>query len=132
MTEPITWDGNILAYVIRGTVTQEKTVFPTPPDLELQVGFVVYPAGGVIAPHRHIPITRKINRTCEVIVVRKGRCEVDIYNDDRQVIATRELSTGDLIILVSGGHGFRIVEDTVLLEVKQGPYQGLDEKEQLS
>ena len=132
MMEPITWEGCILAYVIRSVMTPEKTVFPTPPELELQVGFVVYQAGGVIPAHRHVPITRSIERTCEVIVVRKGRCEVDIYNDDRQIIATRELSTGDLIMIVSGGHGFRMVEDTILLEVKQGPYQGLDEKEQLS
>lgn len=130
--EPITWEGKVLAYIIRGMVTQEKTVFPTPPDLELQVGFVVYQAGGVIPPHRHVPITRSINRTLEVIVVRKGRCKVDIYNDDRQGVATCELNTGDLAIIVSGGHGFRMLEDTVLLEVKQGPYFGLDEKEQLS
>ena len=132
MTEPITWEGCILAYVMRETMTPERTVFPTPPELELQVGFVVYQAGGVIAPHRHAPIVRNITRTCEVIIVKKGRCEVDIYNNDRQVVATRELCTGDLIILVSGGHGFRMLEDTILLEVKQGPYQGLDEKEQLS
>jgi cupin fold WbuC family metalloprotein len=132
MTEPILWNDRVLAYVMRGTMTPEKTIFPTPPELELQVGFVVYPAGGVIHPHRHVPITRSIERTCEVIVVRKGRCEIDLYNDDRQVVATRELSTGDLIMIVSGGHGFRMMEDTILLEVKQGPYQGLGEKEQLS
>jgi len=132
LTEPITWEGCVLAYVIRGAMAPERTVFPTPPELELQVGFVVYQAGGVIPPHRHVPITRSIERTCEVIVVRKGRCEVDIYNDDRQVIATRELSTGDLIMIVSGGHGFRVLEDMILLEIKQGPYFGLGEKEQLS
>jgi len=130
--EPIMWEDQILAYLIRGTVAPEKTVFPTPPALEFQVGFVVYEAGGVIAAHRHVPLSRNIERTCEVIVIRKGRCEVDIYNDDRQVIATRELSTGDLVIIVSGGHGFRMLEDTVLLEIKQGPYFGLDEKEQFA
>jgi cupin fold WbuC family metalloprotein len=132
VTEPIICAGSVLAYVIRGTMTPKKTVFPTPPELELQVGFVVYQAGGVIPPHRHIPITRSIDRTCEVIVVRKGWCEVDIYNDDRQLVATRELKTGDLVIIVGGGHGFRMMEDTILLEVKQGPYLGLDEKEHLS
>src|SRR5262249_44737226 len=106
--------------------------FPTPPELELQVGFVVYPAGGVIAPHRHVSFIRNIDRTCEVVVVRKGRCEVDIYYDDRRLVATGELTGGDLVILVRGGHGFRMVEDTILLEVKQGPYFGLDEKEHLS
>ena len=132
MMEPIVWEASVLAYFIRGMVMPEKTVFPTGPELELQVGFVVYQAGGVIAPHRHPPITRSISRTCEVTMVKKGRCEVDIYNDKRQIVATRELCAGDLVIFVNGGHGFRMLEDTVLLEVKQGPYHGANEKESLS
>jgi hypothetical protein len=67
--------------------------------------------------------------TQEVIIVRSGRCEIDLYDSDRRHVATRELDTGDVIIIASGGHGFRMLEDTVLLEVKQGPYTGLDEKE---
>jgi hypothetical protein len=132
MMESITSDGQVLAYIIRGKTMPEKTVFPTPDDLELQVGFVVYKAGGVVTPHRHVPISRKIDRTCEVIVVKKGRCEVDLYGEDRQVLASRELRTGDVFVLVSGGHGFRMMEDTILLEIKQGPYYGLSEREQLS
>ena len=131
MMEPIVWGKCSLAYIIRGNVMPEKTQFPTPSDLELQVGFVVYPVGGAVRPHRHVPITRTIARTCEVILVKKGKCDVDLYNDDRQLVATRELVTGDLIVLVSGGHGFRMKEDTVLIEVKQGPYFGLTEKESL-
>ena len=70
-----------------------------------------------------------IRGTSEVLIVRRGRCEVDIYNDERQIVATRELRLGDVMIMVGGGHGFRMLEDTVLLEVKQGPYTGVDEKE---
>ena len=131
MMEEIVQGKNTLAYIIRGNVMPEKTQFPTPSDLELQVGFVVYPAGGMVRPHRHAPVTRTIKRTCEVILVKKGRCDVDLYADDRQLVTTRELVTGDLIVLVSGGHGFRMKEDTVLLEIKQGPYFGLNEKETL-
>jgi hypothetical protein len=122
-------DGSIVAYLVRGTVIHDKTTFFTASDLELQVGFVVYPAGGNIIPHRHMSITRTIERSCEVVVVRKGACEVDFYNDSRQLAETRELRVGDVLILVSGGHGFRMNEDTVLLEVKQGPYIGESEKE---
>jgi uncharacterized protein YjlB len=131
MMETIIWNKKVLAYVIRETVQPEKTLFYTPDDLELQVGFVIYKSGGTIAPHRHIPISRKIGRTCEVIVVKKGRCEVDLYGDDNQVVATHELRTGDLVIIMSG-HGFRMMEDTILLEIKQGPYFGFGEKELLS
>jgi hypothetical protein len=61
--------------------------------------------------------------------VSKGCCEIDIYDDERQKVDSRELRQGDIMIMVGGGHGFRMTEDTVLLEVKQGPYPGVQEKE---
>jgi hypothetical protein len=65
----------------------------------------------------------------EVLVVREGRLEVDFYTDQKQYLETRTLERGDLLILVGGGHGFRCLEDTILVEIKQGPYIGPDEKE---
>jgi hypothetical protein len=62
-------------------------------------------------------------------VVKKGRCVIDIYNDDRELVVSRELIEGDVVILINGGHGFRMIEDTVLLEIKQGPHVSQDEKE---
>lgn len=127
--ERITWNGKPLAYIIRAEMNPEKTTFLTPPEFNLQVGFIVYPAGGEIARHVHRPQERHIIGTSEVLVVKKGRCLIDIYNDDRELAATRELRTGDVMLMVGGGHGFRMLDDTVFLEIKQGPYIGLDEKE---
>jgi mannose-6-phosphate isomerase-like protein (cupin superfamily) len=127
--EKITWDGVPLAYIIRGESVPDRTTFLTPPDFRQQVGFVVYPAGGEIQRHVHRPIARHLVGTSEVLVVRRGRCEIDIYNDARELVATRELRVGDVMLMVGGGHGFRMLEDTVFLEVKQGPYTGEDEKE---
>jgi hypothetical protein len=93
------------------------------------VGYVVYSAGQQIPRHVHLPIERHLVGTAEVLMVERGWCEVDIYDDDRRVVATRELRTGDIMITVGGGHGFRVHEDLVLLEVKQGPYPGGAEKE---
>jgi hypothetical protein len=76
-----------------------------------------------------VALERHLVGTSEVIVVRRGRCEIDIYDNDRTLIASRELRPGDIMLMTGGGHGFRMLEDTVLLEVKQGPYTGLDEKE---
>ncbi len=64
-----------------------------------------------------------------MLIVKRGRCEIDIYNDARELVATRELRQGDVMLMIAGGHGFRMIEDTILLEVKQGPYTGVDEKE---
>src|SRR5215813_5705732 len=128
LVERICWQDKCLAYVIRTEFLPAKTTFLTPPDYKQQVGFVVYPAGGEIQRHVHRPLERHLVGTSEVLIVRQGRCEIDIYNDDRELVATRELREGDIILLVGWGHGFRVLEDTVLLEVKQGPYTGIDEK----
>lgn len=129
MFERIPAEGPLLALLASGSPDPGETTFPTPTELNLQVGFVVYPAGGEIARHEHRPVERHLVGTSEAIIVRSGRCEIDIYDGERRHVATRELGIGDVILIVSGGHGFRMLEDTVLLEVKQGPYTGLDEKE---
>ncbi len=116
-----------LAYIIRASFLPEQTTFLTPPEYKQQVGYVVYPAGGQIQRHVHRPLERHLVGTSEVLVVRQGCCEVDLYNDDRQLVATRELREGDIMLMVGGGHGFRMLDDTVLIEVKQGPYTGIDD-----
>ena len=127
--ERIAANGCTLAYVIRRELEPVKTTFLTPEALNFQAGFIVYPACSEIPRHVHKPIHRELNRTSEVLFVKKGRCEVDFFTDDKQLVATRELRTGDVLLLVAGGHGFRLHEDTIFLEIKQGPYTGVDEKE---
>lgn len=122
-------DSQLLAYIVRAGLEPDQTTFLTPPELKQQVGFVVYPQGGEIQRHVHRPLERHLIGTSEVLLVRKGRCLVDIYSDERELVATRELRQGDLLIMAAGGHGFRMLEDTVFLEIKQGPYTGQDEKE---
>jgi uncharacterized protein with PhoU and TrkA domain len=129
LVEKIMWGDVPLAYIIRGDLMPSRTTFLTPPQFKQQVGFVVYPAGGEIQRHVHRPLSRHLIGTSEVLIVRRGRCEIDIYNDDRELVATRELREGDIMLMVGGGHGFHMLEDTVFLEVKQGPYTGQDEKE---
>ena len=130
MIETITAsDGVVLAYIARGGPAPERTTFYTPDSANIQVGRVVYAAGGEIARHMHLEISRHIVGTTEVVMVERGRCELDVYDAQRSVVATRELCAGDILIAVGGGHGFRVLEDTVLLEIKQGPYPGGSEKE---
>ena len=127
--EHIVWDDKPLAYIIRAEMNPGKTNFLTPSEFKQQVGFVVYPAGGEIQRHVHRPLERHLVGTSEVLIVRRGRCEIDIYNNERELVATRQLRQGDIMLMVDGGHGFRMLEDTVFLEVKQGPYTGVEEKE---
>jgi mannose-6-phosphate isomerase-like protein (cupin superfamily) len=118
-----------LAYVVRAEATETTTSFFTGADATFQAGFVVCPAGGAIVPHIHLRVVRTVVGTSEVLMVRQGRCIVDLYGEDRSLVASRELRAGDLVIFVGGGHGFRMIEDTVLFEIKQGPYSGETERE---
>jgi hypothetical protein len=131
--EPIEWirdqQGQPLALIVRASVQPEQTWFMTPSEFKQQVGFVVYPEKGEIKRHVHLPLERHLIGTAEVLVLRKGRCLMDVYDDNRELVVTRELRVGDVMLMVGGGHGFRMLEDTVFLEVKQGPYTGLQEKE---
>jgi hypothetical protein len=130
MTEQISADGRLLALIVRATdALPTKTTFLTQKELSLQLGYVVYSAGAEIPRHVHRPIDRRLTGTSEVLIVQKGRCLLDVYDDDRRLVESTELAAGDAMLMVGGGHGFRLLEDTVLLEIKQGPYTGLDEKE---
>jgi hypothetical protein len=121
---------SILCYVIRSGSLPAATKFVTPPDLTLQVGHIVHPRGHEIPRHAHRPQERLVSNIAEVLLVQRGRCEMDVYDNNRHLVATRELNPGDVVVLLDCGHGFRMLEDTVLLEIKQGPYTGLGEKEQ--
>ena len=129
LVEHITWHGQHIATLIRADYQPDSTTFVTPDCYYQQSGFVVYPAGSQCPRHQHLPLQRHLVGTSEAILVRRGKVEVDLYAMDKSFICTRVLGENDLILLVSGGHGFRFQEDTVLLEIKQGPYTGLKEKE---
>ncbi len=127
--EVICWKDQPLVYIIRPDPLPGKTTFLTPPEFKQQVGFVVYPKGGEIAKHLHLALERHLVGTSEVLVLLKGNCLMDIYNHEKELVATREVQAGDVILMVAGGHGFHVQDDTVFLEIKQGPYLDVEEKE---
>ena len=118
----------LLCIIVKEPTNLDKTTFVTPENLNLQVGFVVYKAGEKVPRHYHKEIERAVSNTSEVISVRLGSCNVQIYDDSQKMVADRRLDVGDIVIFVGGGHGFTMNKDTVLSEVKQGPYLGIDEK----
>ncbi len=120
---------NTLICMIVRDHTNSKSNFITPDDQNVQVGFIVYPKGSEINKHIHKKLNRQIEGTFEVLLIKRGKCIVDVYNDNKEYIESQDLGTGDILIMFNGGHGFKMLEDTEILEVKQGPYYGMDEKE---
>lgn len=128
MIETISDSHGIYAYVVRSSHRPVRTDFVTPPHLNLQAGHIVYAAGSHIAPHSHPLRRREIERSMEVLVIRKGRCTAHIFNVARAPVADVMLEEGDILILVDGGHGFTMHADTIMFEVKQGPYDPAADK----
>ena len=124
-----TKDNVLTSIIIRHDFRPTGTTFVTSPELAQQVGFVVYPAGGVIKRHIHKNVDRQNISSSEALIVREGRLEIDIFDENKGLVATRTLEAGDFVLMVSGGHGFRVLEPTVLLEIKLGPYGGAEDKE---
>jgi len=111
-----------LALVIRAGFGETGINFVTSDDSVHQLGIIKWPQGHVIDAHVHNTMTRTIDSTQEVLFIREGRVRVDLYSEDRCFHSSLELGTGDVIFLMSGGHGFEILEDADIVEVKQGPY----------
>ncbi|MBL7161903.1 MAG: hypothetical protein ISS57_04795 [Anaerolineales bacterium] len=129
--ERITSGDQLIAMIIRDKAYPSKTTFYTPDESTMQVGHVVYPKGGRIVPHKHIPLERNIVGTAETLMVRQGKVEVELFDDAENLLVRTVLVEGDVILLLGGAHGFRMLEDAVLFEIKQGPYTGLREKEHI-
>jgi mannose-6-phosphate isomerase-like protein (cupin superfamily) len=120
--------GRLLAVILSYRFSEPGIHFFTPDELSQQLAFIRHPAGKIIAPHVHNPVPRQVHYTQEVLFIRRGRLRVDFYDHERSYLESRILGAGDVILLIEGGHGFEVLEEVEMIEVKQGPYVGEHDK----
>lgn len=128
MVEKVIHNEIILAIIIRSGFNKPGISFFTPDDFSQQLAYIAHPAGKAIPPHVHNPIEREVRYTQEVLFIRKGKLRVDFYDDGKNYLESRVLDSGDTILLATGGHGFEVMEELEMIEVKQGPYAGDHDK----
>ena len=128
MITEIRYAKKLLAIILSSSYKSDGIHFFTPDDFSQQLAYMNRPIGYVIAPHVHNPVKREFNYTKEVLLIRSGRVRVDFYDDDKNYIESRIVSSGDILLLAYGGHGFEMLEDSEIIEVKQGPYAGEADK----
>jgi len=124
MVEKIEWNGEILAIVLRKSYDEEGVSFITPENNPLQLGVLKHRGGTRIKPHTHRDTPRVIRETQEVLFVEYGKVEVEFYDEEQSRVAGTTLGLGDIILLMSGGHGINVLKDSKIIEIKQGPYYG--------
>jgi hypothetical protein len=117
-----------IGIIIRSNFHSEGIEFFTPDMFSQQLGYMNRPAGYTIAPHVHNPVKRDVMWTQEVLFIRSGKVRVDFFTDGRHYLESRIVSTGDVLLLSAGGHGFEMLEASEMIEVKQGPYCGDQDK----
>lgn len=128
MIEKISEGSLTLGIIIRSQFKSDGIEFFTPNEFSQQLAYMRRPSGYVIQPHVHNPIPREIQFTKEVLFIKSGVVRVDFYSDDKLYLQSLTLHQGDFILLASGGHGFQIIEEAEIIEIKQGPYAGEQDK----
>jgi len=128
MVEYIENQGNVLGIIIRANYSNDGIKFFTPDNFSQQLAYMKHPKGKEIVPHIHNVVQRSVLYTQETLYIKKGKLLVDFYNNNKEYLESRILEAGDVILLASGGHGMECLEDTEMLEIKQGPYLEQDDK----
>lgn len=128
MIQKIFYDEKIIAIIIPANYRSDGVEFFTPDSFSQQLAFMSHKKGKIIDAHIHNHNPREVVYTQEVLIMRKGKLRVDFYDNERNYLESRVLEAGDVILLASGGHGFEVIEDVEMIEVKQGPYAGEADK----
>lgn len=128
MIKKIEHNDKLYAIIISHDYHKPGISFFTPDDFSQQLAYMHHQKGKIIEPHVHNCVIREVQYTQEVLFVKKGKLRVNFYDDRRICIDSHILVTGDVILLATGGHGFEVLEEVEMIEVKQGPYTGEQDK----
>jgi len=120
--EQITDNGSIIATIIKAGFTKKGEQFFTPCEFSQQLGYMNRPKGYRVEAHTHKQVQQDVVLTHEVLYVKSGTIRVRLFTDSFTFIKECILTRGDIILLASGGHSVEMVEDSEIIEVKQGPY----------
>ena len=129
MIEKIQYKKQTIAIIVKSNFRKDGVSFLTEPEFPLQLGYMNHPKGHEIQPHVHNPIHRETQDTYEVLFVKEGHMRIDFFNFEKDYLSSRELHSGDFVLLVGAGHGITMLEPTILIEVKNGPYCPEKDKE---
>jgi hypothetical protein len=129
MIKRVEHDGTVLAILLSAGFSREGIHFLTPDTFSQQLGYMKRPSGYAIVPHDHNPVPRTIEWTQEVLFIKSGRVRLDLYApESREYLESHILGPGDVALLAHGGHGLVMLEESEIIEVKQGPYAGEADK----
>ena len=121
------YQNRILARLVEPADWQRGLGFFSKDQEFIQVGTWFYDKGKQLQNHVHNEFSRTAYRTYEVVYMVSGRMKVNLYTLEKEYVESFDIKEGDLLILLESGHGYEILEDnTKVLEIKNGPFSGVD------
>lgn len=117
-----------IALLIKNNYSNDGIKFFTEDDSAQQIAYMSHPKNTVIKAHVHNKVKRCVYDTQEVLIIKKGKLRLDLYSQEKEYIESTILEAGDIVFLPYGGHGLKCLEDVSMVEVKQGPYLGVNDK----
>ena len=130
--EKIYYKKKLLAIIIKNYHKKRVINFFTENNFSQQVSFMNHKKNHIIQPHIHKLRLKKIYDTNEVLIILQGKIKVDFFNSNKKYVKSRLIEKGNILILLSGGHGFKILKNCKFIEVKQGPYHIKKDKEKFT
>lgn len=128
----VTYKNQLLAIILSAKFEEPGIHFFTPDSFSQQLAYMKHPTGKTIPPHVHNQVRREVFYTQEVLFIKRGKLRVDFYTEQQEYLESHILEAGDVILLIKGGHGFEVLEELEMIEVKQGPYVGNNDKTRFS
>jgi hypothetical protein len=90
----------------------------------IQVGTWNYKKNTLLDLHYHLEFPRVAYKTNESVYVVKGRINCSLFTEDGEFLTEIEINENEMITQFNGAHEYKILEDTIAIEIKNGPYFG--------
>ena len=100
--------------------------FITNDDKYLQLGIWNYEKNHKLPAHYHNEFPREALKTNEFVFVLSGKLKCDLYTEEGEYIETIIANNNEGIIQHNFTHKYTILEKSIILESKNGPFFGVE------
>ncbi|OUU28803.1 MAG: hypothetical protein CBC04_00665 [Verrucomicrobia bacterium TMED44] len=120
----ISSEGKLYAFVCSLNEVKEGLEFLSDDSDFIQLGTWNYKKHFSTVPHYHLEHDKPSNLTQEVVLVHKGSVKCRLYTKEGKFVEEVDINEGELIVQIYGVHEYIMNKDSIVLEIKNGPYFG--------
>ena len=120
----ISFENQLYAFVCSLNDVSKGLEFLSDDSDFIQLGTWNYEKNFSTVPHYHLEHDKPSNLTQEVVLVHKGSVKCRLFTKEGNYVDEVDINEGELIVQIYGVHEYIMNEDSIVLEIKNGPYYG--------